>query len=83
MQECQECLQRVLDTYLWDAVDKAPTEQASAFEAACIKLADDAETGFACRQMAFSIAADSPINLGKRAALYVLGDCLSLVYGPG
>jgi hypothetical protein len=61
-------LQRVLDTYLWDALDKTPAEQASAFEAACTNLADDAETSFACRQMAINIAVNSPLNLGKRAA---------------
>jgi hypothetical protein len=70
MQDCQECLQQVADAYMWDNQDKAPVDQALAFEAACLAVSGPSDPGMAddCRRLAQNIAADIPANIGKRAA---------------
>lgn len=80
-QECQDCLQQVLDLYLWDAADKPPEVQSAAFEAACMKAVaafGDKEAVSMCQGMAAGIFKDP--TLGNRAGRLCMsfGSCWSL-----
>jgi hypothetical protein len=81
-QDCQDCMQQVLDLYLWDAADKPAEVQAAAFEAACLKQAaatgGDNETISMCRGIAASIFKDP--GLGNRAGrlCMMFGSCRGL-----
>ena len=70
MQECQQCLQTVLDLFLWSNADLPVSNLSATFAATCKREnADSPEAEVLCSTVAAKILEDPSGNLGRRAGM--------------
>ena len=76
-QECQECLQKVLDLFLWTKAALAVTDLAASFEETCRRENKDGDAEQMCSAIASRIRGDPSTNLGRRAGILcsLIGNC--------
>ena len=70
LQECQECLQAVLDLFLWFSAELPVANLSATFEGICKQQnAGNHEENAICSAIALKMLADPSTNMGRRAGV--------------